>query len=162
MCSNRSLVVGSNSRGPIPEDQRQAKSSIVYVYSVEDNKIIVGSEITIWGIKETARRFGIYIADLQACLHSGQPYKNKYLFSRSPLTLEQQAKWEPVSIIIPSVKSKSTEVWVYYAESLEFIEKFGRVIDARNKYNVSKTTMSRCLNHKISYNGLLFSRTQLH
>jgi len=159
---NRSLVVGSNSRGPIPEDQRQAKSAIVYVYSVESNKIIVGSELLIWGIKETARQLGIYLADLQACLHSGQLYKNKYLFLRSPLTLEQQAKWGPVSIIVPSVKKKTTEVWVYDAKSLEFIEKFSRVIDARDKYNVSKTTMSRCLNHNISYNALLFSRKQLH
>lgn len=71
---NRSLVVGSNSRGPIPEDQRQTKSSIVYVYTVrrENDKIIIGSELIIWGIKETARQLGIHPTGVQAHLNSGQ------------------------------------------------------------------------------------------
>jgi hypothetical protein len=160
---NRSLVVGSPSKGPIPEDQRQAKSSMVYVYTVENNKIVIGSELIIWGIKETARQFNIYLADLQAHLNSGQLYKNKYLFFKSPLTIELQEEWAPVSIAPTSVKnSKNTEVWIYYAKSLEFIEKLDRVIDARNKYNVSKTTMGRCLKHNIPFNNLLFSRNKIH
>lgn len=159
---NRSLVVGSNSRGPIPEDQRQAKSSTVYVYTVENNKIIIGSELIIWGLKETTRQLGIYLADLQAHINSGQLYKNKYLFFKSPLSIELQKTWTPVSITNPSINKKNTEVWVYNAKSLEFIEKLDRVIDARNKYNVSKTTMSRCLNHNISFNNLLFSRNKIH
>lgn len=81
---------------------------------------------------------------------------------QSPLTIELQEKWAPISIINSSVNKKNTEVWVYNAKSLEFIDKLDRVIDARNKYNVSKTTMSRCLNHNISYNNLLFYRYKIH
>lgn len=52
----------------------------------------------IWGIKETARQFNVYLADLQAHLNSGQLYKNKNLLCKFPLTIELQEEWAPASI----------------------------------------------------------------
>lgn len=158
---NRSLVVGSPSRGPIPENQRRAKSSAVYVYTVENDKIVIGSELVIMGIKETVRQLNIYLADFQAHLNSGLLYNNQYLFFKSPLSIELQEKWAPVKSSFLK-EGKTTAVWIYSAKSLEFIEKLDRVIDARNKYNVSKTTMGRCLKHNIPYNKFLFSRNKIH
>lgn len=76
------------------------------------------------------------------------------MFFKSPLSIELQKTWTPVSITNPSINKKNTEVWVYNAKSLEFIEKLDRVTHPGDEFNVSKTTMSRCLNHNISLEQL--------
>jgi len=124
--------------------------------------LFIGSELVIWGIKETARQLDIYLADLQACLHSGQLRSSEYFFSKVQLSIELQKNWSPITISIDNFSSKNTEVWMNDSESFIFIEKLDQETHPRDEFNVPKTTMGRCLKHNIPYKGFLFSRKKLH
>ena len=52
--------------------------------------------------------------DIQAHLKSSIPFKNKFLLTKNPLTLEQQIEWKHL------IESKGSGVWVYDFISLNF------------------------------------------
>ena len=98
---NRSLVVGSNEGLHLSEEKRETISTLIYIYEIsEEGKLIPNSEQKIYGIKELCR-IGIQSKfsnlttpanswDIQAHLKSSLPFKNKFLLTKNPLTLEQQ------------------------------------------------------------------------
>jgi len=159
---NRSLVVGTPDPRPMPEEQRQARSIVMYRYTAKEGAIVPGSELKIFGVKEMSRVLNISLYDLQAYRKSGQLYKGKYLFCDSPLTSEEQLLWKDPTVSVKSTRaSKFTPVWVYDALTLKFIEKHSSVKSVKAKYNISQSSMNRCLNHRLPYNGRIFSRVEL-
>jgi len=100
---NRSFVVGSNEGLPLTEEKREALSTLIYIYEISsEGKLVPNSEQKIFGIKNLGR-IGIETNgsittvnswDIQAHLKSGLPFKDKIIFAKTPLTLEEQLNWK--------------------------------------------------------------------
>lgn len=165
---NRSLVVGSNEGLPLPEEKRRALSMLIYVYEISsEGRLVPNSEQKIYGIKNLGR-LGIESTsqlsnsittvnpwDIQAHLKSGLPFKNQFIFTKTPLTLEEQLNWKL------SIYEKGSGVWVYDFETLKFIEYFESIKLCRDKYNIPSTTFKRVRKHRLNCKGYLFSNYKL-
>nr|QVG61525.1 hypothetical protein [Rhizoctonia sp.] len=165
---NRSLVVGSNEGLPLSEDRRRALSMLIYVYEISsEGRLIPNSEQEIYGIKNLGRLgiesssqlsnsiTTINLWDIQAHLKSGLPFKNQFIFTKTPLTLEEQLNWK-----LP-IDEKGSGVWVYDFETLNFIEYFESIKLCRDKYNIPSTTFKRVRKHRLNCKGYLFSNYKL-
>jgi len=165
---NRSFVIGSNEGLPISEERRQALSTLFYIYEIsKEGLLIPNSEQKIFGIKNLARTGIVSTSqsvntvtavnswDIQAHLKSGMPFKNQFIFTKTPLSLQEQLDWK-----LPIVE-KDLGVWVYDFETLNFIEYFKIVKLCRDKYNIPSSTFKRVRKHRLSCKGYLFSNYKL-
>lgn len=162
---NRSFVIGSNEGLPLSEERRQALSTLFYIYEIsKEGLIIPNSEQNIFGIKNLARTGIVSVNntvtavtswDIQAHLKSGIPFKNQFIFTKTPLSLQEQSDWKL------SVVEKDSGVWVYDFETLNFIEYFKTVKSCRDKYNIPSSTFKRVRKHRLNCKGYLFSNYEL-
>lgn len=177
---NRSFVIGSNEGLPIPEERRQSMSSKFYIYEIsKEGTLIPNSEQIIFGIKNLAKTGIVTLApgssieasngasqpvnvvtdvsswDIQAHLKSGIPFKNQFIFTKTPLTPQEQLNWKLSTV------EKESGVWVYDFETLKFIEYFESVRLCRDKYNIPPTTFKRARKHSLNCKGFLFSNNEL-
>jgi group I intron endonuclease len=158
---NRSFVIGSNEGLPISEERREALSTLFYIYEIsKEGLLIPNSEHKIFGIKNLARTGIVSVNntvtavtswDIQAHLKSGIPFKNQFIFTKTPLSLQEQLDWK-----LPIVE-KDSGVWVYDFETLKFIEYFKTVKSCRDKYNIPSSTFKRVRKHRLNCKGYLFS-----
>lgn len=165
---NRSFVIGSNEGLPLSEERRQALSTLFYIYEIsKEGLLIPNSEQKIFGIKNLART-GIVSSsqsvntvtavnswDIQAHIKSGMPFKNQFIFTKTPLSLQEQLDWK-----MPIVE-KDLGVWVYDFETLKFIEYFKTVKSCKDKYNIPSSTFKRVRKHRLNCKGYLFSNYEL-
>lgn len=177
---NRSFVIGSNEGLPVPEDRRQLMSTLIYIYEIsKEGRLVPNSEQQIFGIKKLARMgivstdqavnaiTAVNVWDIQAHLKSGIPFKDRFIFTQTPLTLKEQLDWQlPVDekalgVSVSSLDKRDQAVWVYDFETLKFIEYFESLKLCREKYNIPLTTFKRVRKHRLNWKGYLFSNYKL-
>lgn len=179
---NRSLKVGSNEGQPMPEAERRALSTSVYLYEVVDGMIVPGSEQEHYGIKELSRtgftgvgniHQSITYFDLNVLLKTGALFKGRYLFTKDRLVGKTLTDWTAPAIVsgdlTKGADTRSFGIYVYKTAnsagpftSANFVEFVPSVSECRNKYDISKTHFQRVRRYNLPVNGFVFSNHILH
>lgn len=168
---NRSLMVSSSNITIIPEEDRKKISTLIFQYEIDSNgAIIPNSETILFGLKETSK---IGITSKDGAHYSIQYDTLKGHFENSIIWVTSQHKFyfspEPLQkeTILNFVDKKqvsnkrSRGIWIYDANTKEFLSYEPSVKQCEIKYNISRTHLKRVRKFNLVYQGKLFSNIKL-
>ena len=131
---NRSLMVSSNSGTMMSEENRMKISTMFYQYEIDNNNaIIYNTEKILFGLKETSRigitsmdntHYPIQYDTLKGHFDNKMIWvtsQQKFYFSAEPLTNNQIISSVNVNTDVELSDKRSRGIWVYDANTKEFI-----------------------------------------
>ena len=131
---NRSLMVSSNSGTMMSEEDRMKISTMFYQYEIDNNNaIIYNTEKILFGLKETSRigitsmdntHYPIQYDTLKGHFDNKMIWvtsQQKFYFSAEPLTNNKIISSVNVNTDVELSDKRSRGIWVYDANTKEFI-----------------------------------------
>lgn len=171
---NRSLMVSSNSGTMMSEEDRMKISTMFYQYEIDNNNAIIpNTEKILFGLKETSRigitsmdntHYPIQYDTLKGHFDNKMIWvtsQHKFYFSAEPLTNYLILSSVNVNTDVELSDKRSRGIWVYDANTKEFISYESSVKDCEMKYNISRTHLKRVRKYNQPYQGKLFSNHKL-
>ena len=158
------------------EEDRMKISTMFYQYEIHNNNAILpNTEKILFGLKETSRigitsldntHYPIQYDTLKGHFDNKMSLRrvtsqHKFYFSAEPLTNNLILNSVNVNTDVGLSDKRSRGIWVYDANTKEFISYESSVKDCEMKYNLSRTHLKRVRKYNQAYQGKLFCNHKL-